>query len=265
MEQLECLLTCFKGPLDIDEMMEIEQFCLNHPAVKAEIEKLNLPPGMSVCLDPWIYGTDNPEETRRLFQCYMYIVAVDHPQHNQYSLPCKFSPVIDGISRQLVRIDYLPDGADTQSTETRPWKPIQAIQYAHELLDEPLRTDLKPYIVQQPEGASFEVVGNAVAWQKWRFHVGFNNREGLVLHNLTYDGRSTFYRLSVSEMTVPYGGMWKGLLVLKLYRLLTCPLSIRPSCTISSQTGLRCRRCRFRSHSKPALLRLRLPWTYQIL
>ncbi|KAJ5084886.1 Copper amine oxidase [Penicillium alfredii] len=170
-----------QGPVDVDEMIEIEQ------------------------LYPWIYGTDNPQESRRLFQCYMYIVATDHPQNNQYSLPCKFSPVFDGISRKLVRMDFLPGAADTQSTQTQPWKPVPAVQYAHDLLDEPLRTDLKPYVVQQPEGASFNVIGNAVSWQKWRFRVGFNSREGLVLHNVTYDGRSTFYRLSVSEMTVPYG------------------------------------------------------------
>lgn len=189
-------------------MLEMEQVCLNHPAVKAEIEKLKLPSGMTVCLDPWIYGTDDIKESRRLFQCYMYIVATDHPGNNQYSLPCQFSPVFDGITHELVRMDYLPGGADAQTTETQSWKPVPAIQYAHELLDEPLRTDLKPYIVQQPEGASFNVIGNAVSWQKWRFRVGFNNREGLVLHNLTYDGRNTFYRLSFSEMTVPYGGLF---------------------------------------------------------
>ncbi|KAJ6131339.1 Copper amine oxidase N2-terminal [Penicillium sp. IBT 18751x] len=194
-----------QGPVDVDEMMEIEQLCLGHPAVKAEIEKLQLPQGMTVCVDPWIYGTDDAHESRRLFQCYMYIVASDHPQDNLYSLPCKFSPIFDGITHELVRMDYLPGGADSQTTDTQPWKPVKAVQYAQELLDEPLRTDLKPYIVQQPEGASFSIIGNAVSWQKWRFRVGFNNREGLVIHNLTYDGRSTFYRLSFSEMTVPYG------------------------------------------------------------
>lgn len=196
-----------QGPLDVDEMIDVEQLCLNHPAVQAEVAKLNLPPGMTVCTDTWIYGTDDPNESRRLFQCYMYMVAVDHPQNNHYSLPCRFSPVFDGISRQLVRIDYLPSGDSFQTTETQPWKPVETIQYAHDLLKEPLRTDLKPYIVQQPQGPSFSVQGNVVSWQKWRFRVGFNNREGLVIHNLTYDGRNVFYRLSVSEMTVPYGGM----------------------------------------------------------
>ncbi|KAL2807864.1 copper amine oxidase [Aspergillus granulosus] len=192
-------------PMDVDEITGIEKLCDEHPAVLAEIEKLKLPPGVRVCNDPWMYGTDNPNETRRLFQCFMYIVTVDHPENNHYSTPCKFSPVFDGHTRELVRMDYLPGGADTQTVETQPWKPVETIQYAHDLLKEPLRTDLKPYIVQQPEGASFSVEGNQVYWQKWRFRVGYNNRDGLVLYNLTYDNRNVLYRLSVSEMTVPYG------------------------------------------------------------
>ncbi|PWY84418.1 copper amine oxidase [Aspergillus eucalypticola CBS 122712] len=194
-----------QGPGDPDELGEVEQLCLSHPAVQAEVAKLKLPPGVTVCNDPWIYGTDDPNETRRLFQCYMYIVATDHPENNHYSVPCKFSPVFDVHKRELVRMDYLPGGVDMQTTETQPWKPVETIQYAHDLLQEPLRTDLKPYIVQQPQGPSFNVDGNVVSWQKWRFRVGFNSREGLVIYNLTYDKRNVFYRLSMSEMTVPYG------------------------------------------------------------
>ncbi|KAL3487494.1 copper amine oxidase [Aspergillus germanicus] len=195
-----------QGPVDTDELLAIEALCLSHPAVQAEIAKLQLPQGVTVCNDPWIYGTDDPAETRRLFQCYMYIVATDHPQNNHYSVPCKFSPVFDGLTHELVRMDYLPTKGDASvESTTQPWKPVETIQYAHDLLTESLRNDLKPYIVQQPQGPSFDVRGNEVAWQKWRFRVGFNSREGLVIHNLTYDGRSVFYRLSVSEMTVPYG------------------------------------------------------------
>ncbi|KAL3471623.1 copper amine oxidase [Aspergillus californicus] len=196
-----------QGPVDVDELIAIEELCITHPAVKAEIAKLQLPQGVTVCNDPWIYGTDDPAETRRLFQCYMYIMTTDHPQNNHYSTPCKFSPVFDALTRELVRMDYLPTASGGQPTvlETQPWKPVETIQYAHDLLTEELRKDLKPYIVQQPEGPSFSVNGNEVSWQKWRFRVGFNSREGLVIHNVTYDTRNTFYRLSVSEMTVPYG------------------------------------------------------------
>ncbi|KAL3431918.1 copper amine oxidase [Aspergillus tetrazonus] len=195
-----------QGPVDTDELIEIEQLCLSHPAVKEEIAKLKLPPGVTVCNDPWIYGCDDHNEARRLFQCYMYIVTTDHPQNNHYSVPCKFSPVFDGLTRELVRMDYLPATTDASTdSETKPWKPVETIQYAHDLLTEQLRRDLKPYIVTQPQGPSFTVAGNEVSWQKWRFRVGFNSREGLVIHNITYDNRNVFYRLSMSEMTVPYG------------------------------------------------------------
>ncbi|KAF4468704.1 primary-amine oxidase [Fusarium albosuccineum] len=194
-----------QGPVDVDEMMDIEKICLEHPDVIKEIEKMKLPKGVTVCNDPWIYGTDDPKESRRLFQCYMYIVSVEEPQTNHYSLPCTFSPVFDAITKELVRMDYLPTGAGHEIQATQPWKPIKAIEYAHDLLDEPLRSDLKPYIVQQPQGASFNVDGQLVEWQKWRFRVGFNYREGLVLYNVTYHKRNVFYRLSLSEMTVPYG------------------------------------------------------------
>lgn len=35
--------------------------------------------------------------------------------------------------------------------------------------------------------------------------IGFNFREGLTLHDIRYNNRSLFYRLSLSEMFVPYG------------------------------------------------------------
>lgn len=186
--------------------MEFEQLCLKHPKVQNEISKMELPTGVSVACDPWMYGTDDINETRRLIQCYLYLLESDDPQTNIYSLPCRFSPVFDGMTRELVRIDYLPSGPGLEGAPTSPWKPVKAVQYAHNLLETPLRDDLKPYIVSQPQGPSFQAQGNVVHWQKWRFHVGFNQREGLIIYNVTYQGRNVMYRLSVSEMTVPYGG-----------------------------------------------------------
>ena len=73
----------------------------------------------------------------------------------------------------------------------------------------PLRTDLKPLEITQPEGPSFEVDGNLVRWQKWSLRVGMDPLEGLVLYTVGYeDGgrvRPIVYRASVSEMVVPYG------------------------------------------------------------
>jgi primary-amine oxidase len=72
----------------------------------------------------------------------------------------------------------------------------------------PVRTTLRPLEITQPEGASFDVTDDVVTWQNWRFRVGFDSREGLVLHEISFnDGgreRPIIYRASVAEMLVPY-------------------------------------------------------------
>ena len=75
----------------------------------------------------------------------------------------------------------------------------------------PLRDDLQPLEITQPEGPSFTVDGNLVRWQRWQLRVSMHPIEGLVLHQVAYDDgdrsaapdRCTVPRLS--EMVVPYG------------------------------------------------------------
>lgn len=47
--------------------------------------------------------------------------------------------------------------------------------------------------------------GRVVTWDKWRLRLGFNYREGLVIHGATFEGRSVMKRASLVEMAVPYG------------------------------------------------------------
>lgn len=157
--------------------------------------------------DPWAYGTDNAQERRRLFQCYMYIVLNDDPEANHYSIPAPFAPVFDAVTKELLWIEHLPMDVDNGRDEiAQPWDKVAPVEYAATLLDtETFRQDLKPLHVTQPEGPSFSVHGRQVSWQGWNFNIGWTMREGPVLQNVTFDGRSTFYRLSMSEMTVPYG------------------------------------------------------------
>ncbi len=67
------------------------------------------------------------------------------------------------------------------------------------------RTDVKPLDITQHDGPSFTVDGYHLSWQKWDLRIGFTAREGLVLHRISYDGRSIIHRASLSEMFVPYG------------------------------------------------------------
>ncbi|WP_295010270.1 primary-amine oxidase [uncultured Microbacterium sp.] len=72
------------------------------------------------------------------------------------------------------------------------------------------RTTLKPIEIVQPEGPSFHVTGSLVEWENWSMRVSFNAREGLVLHNVRFDGRPVLNRASVPEMVVPYGDTAPG-------------------------------------------------------
>ncbi|MBD2500984.1 primary-amine oxidase [Anabaena azotica] len=61
----------------------------------------------------------------------------------------------------------------------------------------------------QPQGKSFQIKGNEISWQGWKFRYLMHPRDGLVLYQVTYqDGeniRPILYRASLSEMVVPYG------------------------------------------------------------
>ena len=59
--------------------------------------------------------------------------------------------------------------------DTDPIEP----EYDPKLTKGPARTTMKPYIVAQPEGPSFKVKGHLIEWEKHRFRVGFNWREGI--------------------------------------------------------------------------------------
>ena len=71
------------------------------------------------------------------------------------------------------------------------------------------RDSMKPLNITQPEGASFTVKDNILEWENWSVRVGFNGREGLTLHDISFADRgvkrSILKRASVSEMVVPYG------------------------------------------------------------
>lgn len=72
-----------------------------------------------------------------------------------------------------------------------------------------LRKPTKPLITTQPDGPSFDVNGNEVTWEGWRFRYRIDPRDGLVLHTVSYNDagreRSILHRAGVSEISVPYG------------------------------------------------------------
>jgi primary-amine oxidase len=153
-------------------------------------------------------GADGVNDDERMWQAFLYLRDPSNSSEldsNHYAMPLPISPVVNQ-AYEVIRIDILPTGKDATVGELKPWTSKPANEYISEYQD--LRTDLKPLHVVQPEGASFTVTeqgtSQVLQWQKWSFRVGFNQREGMVLYNVRYDGRNLFYRLSLSDMNIPY-------------------------------------------------------------
>ncbi|RAH52454.1 copper amine oxidase [Aspergillus piperis CBS 112811] len=201
----------FHGPVDRAEMNEAAQVVMKDPCVQTEIKRLQID-DTTVVLDPWDYGVDGEDTQTRRTQVFMYMrnPKNNDPDSSHYSFPLDFMVIVDLCKMEVIKIIRLPLGSDQTATAIgsavphRRTNPVEP-EYDHRLQKNPPRTTLKPYQVIQPEGASFTVNGYLIEWEKWRFRVGFNWREGMTLHDVSFDGKSAFYRLSLSEMFVPYG------------------------------------------------------------
>lgn len=185
---------------------------------KEALKEFEIPENFTITMDPWPYGGLDPDEAiPRYMQGLVFArdTSKDNLDANHYAYPIPLIPVMDFNKKELVRIDRLATGgkgdplepAAVADTPKKLFANAKSAEYVPELLeDRPLRTDMKPINITQPDGASFTVEDSSlVSWQKWRFRVGFSPREGAVLHDLCYDNRPIFYRVSFSEMTVPYG------------------------------------------------------------
>ncbi|MBD1868705.1 primary-amine oxidase [Cyanobacteria bacterium FACHB-471] len=181
-----------------DELSECEAAVKANPEFQAAIAKRNIPLE-SVVVDPWAIGHFGlpGEDGIRLSRCLCYVRTT--PSSNFYSRPIDgLVPVVDLNKMQVLQIE------DMGVVPVPP----EPGEYAAEFVS-PMRTDIKPLEITQPQGPSFEVDGHHVRWQKWQFRIGFTPREGLVLHTIGYEDqgklRPILYRASLAEMVVPYG------------------------------------------------------------
>jgi primary-amine oxidase len=195
--------------LDSPEFNTFVEVCQNSDLFNQKIKEFELPPGFEVVIEPWPYGgLDAADENRRYFQGLIF--AADASKGNKdtnfYPYPLPIIPIMDWAKKEIVRIEELATGGSEDSLFGKTHKKgvidhCASGEYVPELLKGGTRKDLKPLNVLQPEGPSFSITDDQlIEWQKWRFRVSFNPREGVVIHDVHYDGRSVVYRLSFSEM-----------------------------------------------------------------
>jgi primary-amine oxidase len=166
--------------------------------IRAGLERRGITDPASLRVEPWGIGTFTaPEEAgRRVVWTLLYYR--EGPDDNPYAKPVYgLHAIVDLDDMTVLRVE------DTGAVPLPPGSGAYAADRVG-----PLRTDLKPLEISQPEGPSFDVNGYEVRWQRWRLRLGFNAREGLVLHTVGYEDagqvRPILWRASVAELYIPY-------------------------------------------------------------
>jgi primary-amine oxidase len=187
--------------LTVTEVHEADEMVRADPRFIAALARRGMTDMSRVMVEAWAYGGHLvPEQyrDRRLAWCDVWFRPSDAA--SQYGHPVSgLHPILDLNRMELLEVE--DDGHHEM--------PDAMGEYAPRLVpDQPLRTDIKALEITQPDGPSFRLDGNLLTWQKWSLRVGFNHREGMVLHTVGYedDGRvrPIAHRMSFAEMVVPY-------------------------------------------------------------
>jgi primary-amine oxidase len=190
--------------MTVDEWHECDEMVRAEPRVAEALARRGVTDMDRVLVDVWAYGAalvPEPYRGRRIGWADVWYR--DTEQGNPYAHPVPgLHPIVDLNRMDLLELeDVSPDGE---------WvfdEPEVRGEYVPALTGLPMR-EVKPLHIGQPEGVSFTLEGTLLSWQNWQLRLGFNHREGLVLHTVGYaDGdriRPVAHRLSFAEMVVPY-------------------------------------------------------------
>jgi primary-amine oxidase len=166
-------------------------------AKKRGVENFDL-----VMVDPWSASGFEPEEhdDKRLCRAISWIRTSEDDNGRARPIEGLFA-FVDLDEMEVVEIEDngIPD-------PDNPLPPEDA-DYRADRVE--TRDDFEHLDVIQPDGPSWEVEGNKVEWLDWEMRIGWNAREGLVFHNVSFDddgeSRRILHRASACEMAVPYG------------------------------------------------------------
>ena len=185
--------------MTVDEWHECDQVLRADPALAAALARRGITDMSLVLTDMWAYGAALvPERYRGLRIGWSDVWYRDSPDSNPYAHHVTgLHPVVDLNRMTVLEIEDVDPG---EQPEVRG-------EYTPALLGRPLR-EVAPLEISQPSGAGFTLDGRLLSWQNWQLRLGFNYREGLVLHQVGFDDggrlRSVAHRMSFAEMFVPY-------------------------------------------------------------
>jgi len=186
-------------PVVIDEFIVVAVIKENADWQAAMIKR-GLTDFDKLVINPLSAGVLSETETgRRIQRCFTFVM--DTPDDLGWAHPVDGVTVMfDVVTREVLEVvDYvdLPVPLESGNFHLESWRG-------------PDREGVKPIEITQPQGPSFTIDDDGnLSWLGWNLQVGFDQREGLVFHNVTIDdngvARPVIYRASIAEMMVPYG------------------------------------------------------------
>ncbi|MEI6137245.1 MAG: primary-amine oxidase, partial [Chloroflexota bacterium] len=181
-------------PITADEYVAAEHACKQDPLLVEALAKRGYTSMDDVQIDVLAAGKMGHalEAEHRIARCVPYLRGPLGT--NGYARP---------IESLLAFFDL--DEMRVLAIEEYDVKPLPTADGEYQAGTVPLRTDLRPIEIVQPEGPSFTVEGNRVKWLDWELSASLDAQEGLVLHDVRFKGRRIMHRASCAEMIVPYG------------------------------------------------------------
>jgi len=187
--------------MTVDEFHEVNEALRRDPRVVEALARRGVTDMERVLFDTWAYGASlipSGYADRRVGWCDVWVRDADDA--NPYAHPITgLHPIVDLNATTLLELE--DTGVVERANTMGEYLPrlVPGLR---------LRDDITPIEITQPEGVSFALDGNLLTWQRWSLRIGFNPREGMVLHTVGYedDGRvrPIAHRLSFAEMVVPY-------------------------------------------------------------
>jgi primary-amine oxidase len=192
--------------ITVDEWHECDEMLRAHPDLVAALARRGITDMSRVLTDMWAYGAALiPERYRGRRLGWSDVWYRGSERGNPYAHHVTgLHPVIDLNTMTLLELEDSYEGGEA---------PDVMGEYLPDLIPMRLR-EVTPLEINQPHGVGFTLDGYQLSWQNWRLRVGFNHREGLVLHQVGWQEgaggageghlRSVAHRLSFAEMVVPY-------------------------------------------------------------
>jgi len=161
-------------------------------------------PATQVHMETWPIGAQIPkylDDGRRLVWTPMWFKPT--PTSNMYAHPINgVYAIVDLQNNEIV------------SVENNDVTAIPMANGDYRASQTGANIELKSLEIVQKNGASFDVTGWKIDWERWSLRIGWDQREGLVINDVRFidngNVRRIAHRMSIAELVIPYGDPSQG-------------------------------------------------------